>query len=181
MRHVLRSVPPSSPAWWPVWGVATLKTTLCEGRATSCYPLVDMTAILGISAFYHDSAAAVVVDGEIVAAAQEERVTRQKHDAGFPEHAIAYCLKEADRTVTNLDYVAFYEKPFMKFDRLLRNLPLVRARGAPKLQQGASLVVAPEAPPATYHPQAARWVSRTYPFPGPPRESRRKRLFPQPI
>ena len=78
-----------------------------------------MTAILGISAFYHDSAAALVVDGRIVAAAQEERFSRQKHDAGFPARAIAYCLREAGLGADDLDYVAFYEKPLTKFERLL--------------------------------------------------------------
>ncbi|HET6880647.1 MAG TPA: carbamoyltransferase [Pirellulales bacterium] len=78
-----------------------------------------MTAILGISAFYHDSAAALVVDGEIVAAAQEERFSRRKHDARFPVHAAEYCLREAGLQPGDLDYVAFYEKPFVKFERLL--------------------------------------------------------------
>ncbi len=78
-----------------------------------------MTAILGISAFYHDSAATLVVDGEVVAAAQEERFTRIKHDHGFPGHAIAYCLGEAGLTAEDLDYVGFYDKPFLKFERLL--------------------------------------------------------------
>jgi len=78
-----------------------------------------MTAILGISAFYHDSAAALVVDGRIVAAAQEERFTRKKHDHGFPQQAIAYCLGEAGIAAGELDYVAFYDKPLLKFDRLL--------------------------------------------------------------
>ena len=78
-----------------------------------------MTAILGISAFYHDSAAALVVDGEIVAAAQEERFTRKKHDHHFPQHAIDYCLAEANLTATDLDYVTFYDKPIRKFERLL--------------------------------------------------------------
>jgi carbamoyltransferase len=78
-----------------------------------------MTAILGISAFYHDSAAALVVDGDIVAAAQEERFTRKKHDPGFPAGAIAYCLKEGGVAPESLDYVAFYDKPLTKFDRLL--------------------------------------------------------------
>jgi carbamoyltransferase len=78
-----------------------------------------MTAILGLSAFYHDSAAALVVDGEIVAAAQEERFTRKKHDPGFPASAIAYCLKEGGLKPADLDYVAFYDKPLTKFDRLL--------------------------------------------------------------
>ena len=78
-----------------------------------------MTAILGISAFYHDSAAALVVDGEIVAAAQEERFTRKKHDSGFPTHAVAYCLEEAGISPDQLNFIAFYDKPLLKFDRLL--------------------------------------------------------------
>jgi carbamoyltransferase len=78
-----------------------------------------MTAILGISAFYHDSAAAIVVDGNIVAAAQEERFSRKKHDPRFPTHAVAYCLEEAGLTPDQLDYVAFYDKPLTKFERLL--------------------------------------------------------------
>src|SRR5262245_45563861 len=75
--------------------------------------------ILGISAFYHDSAAAIVVDGAIIAAAQEERFTRKKHDASFPQHAVAYCLEEAALTADRLDFVAFYDKPMLKFERLL--------------------------------------------------------------
>jgi carbamoyltransferase len=78
-----------------------------------------MTAILGISAFYHDSAAALVVDGKIAAAAQEERFTRKKHDAGFPSLAVQYCLEEAGIGVADLDYVGFYDKPLLKFERLL--------------------------------------------------------------
>src|SRR5690349_16141139 len=78
-----------------------------------------MTAILGISAFYHDSAAALVVDGEIVAAAQEERFTRKKHDEQFPQVAVEYCLREAGLTADQLDHVAFYDKPLTKFERLL--------------------------------------------------------------
>ncbi|MDE2376609.1 carbamoyltransferase [Bradyrhizobium sp.] len=75
--------------------------------------------ILGISAFYHDSAAALVIDGEIVAAAQEERFTRKKHDAAFPLHAVRYCLDEAGIAPEDVDHVVFYEKPFVKFERLL--------------------------------------------------------------
>jgi carbamoyltransferase len=78
-----------------------------------------MTAILGISAFYHDSAAALVVDGAIVAAAQEERFTRKKHDADFPVNAIQFCLKQGGIRVEELDHVAFYDKPLLKFERLL--------------------------------------------------------------
>ena len=75
--------------------------------------------ILGISAFYHDSAACLIKDGEIIAAAQEERFTRKKHDANFPHNAILYCLKEAQIGVQEIKDVVFYEKPFMKFERLL--------------------------------------------------------------
>ena len=78
-----------------------------------------MTSILGISAFYHDSAAALVIDGNIVAAAQEERFTRVKHDFRFPQHAIDYCLAEAGLDPGDLDYVGFYDKPLTKFERLL--------------------------------------------------------------
>jgi carbamoyltransferase len=78
-----------------------------------------MTAILGISAFYHDSAAALVIDGKIAAAAQEERFTRKKHDAGFPSRAIEYCLEEAGIGISDLDHVGFYDKPLLKFERLL--------------------------------------------------------------
>jgi carbamoyltransferase len=72
-----------------------------------------MTAILGISAYYHDSAAALVVDGEIVAAAQEERFTRRKHDHEFPRHAIEYCLREGGVRAQDVDLVGFYDKPFL--------------------------------------------------------------------
>lgn len=78
-----------------------------------------MARILGISAFYHDSAAALVVDGDIVAAAQEERFTRIKHDHEFPTNAVQYCLEEAGISAEELDYVVFYDKPLQKFDRLL--------------------------------------------------------------
>ena len=88
-----------------------------------------MTAILGISAFYHDSAAALLVDGRIVAAAQEERFTRTKHDAGFPTHAVAYCLTEAGIDAGALDYVGFYDKPFLKFERLLETYLAYAPRG----------------------------------------------------
>ena len=78
-----------------------------------------MTTILGISAFYHDSAAALIASEEIVAAAQEERFTRKKQDAGFPQNAINYVLKEANLSLDQVDHVVFYEKPFLKFERLL--------------------------------------------------------------
>jgi carbamoyltransferase len=85
--------------------------------------------ILGISAYYHDSAACLVRDGEIVAAAQEERFTRRKHDAGFPRNAISYCLCAGGITTKELDYVAFYEKPFVKFDRILHSYLAYAPRG----------------------------------------------------
>ncbi|HEV8615255.1 MAG TPA: carbamoyltransferase [Methylomirabilota bacterium] len=78
-----------------------------------------MTDILGISAFYHDSAACLLRDGEIIAAAQEERFTRKKHDARFPVHAVRYCLREGGVSLGDLRYVAFYDKPLLKFERLL--------------------------------------------------------------
>src|SRR4051794_9687127 len=78
-----------------------------------------MTCILGISAYYHDSAAALVRDGEIVAAAQEERFSRKKNDAGFPSRAAEYCLAEAGVTLRDVELVAFYEKPLLKFERLI--------------------------------------------------------------
>src|SRR5262245_12957320 len=82
-------------------------------------PFPPVTRILGLSAFYHDSAATLVVDGDIVAAAQEERFTRIKHDYNFPTHAVDYCLREAGITPEQLDLVVFYDKPLLKFDRLL--------------------------------------------------------------
>ena len=88
-----------------------------------------MTTILGLSAFYHDSAAALVRDGVIVAAAQEERFSRVKHDHRFPKHAIDYCLREAGVTAAQIDHVAFYDKPLLKFERLLRTYLSYAPRG----------------------------------------------------
>jgi carbamoyltransferase len=88
-----------------------------------------MTTILGISAYYHDSAACLVRDGDIVAAAQEERFTRKKHDSNFPTHAVAYCLREAGIRPDQLDYVGFYDKPLLKFERILENYLGVAPRG----------------------------------------------------
>jgi carbamoyltransferase len=85
--------------------------------------------ILGISAFYHDSAAALIEDGRIVAAAQEERFTRKKHDPSFPHNAIAYCLAEAGIAAEELDHVVFYDKPFLKFERLLETYVAMAPRG----------------------------------------------------
>jgi carbamoyltransferase len=85
--------------------------------------------VLGISAFYHDSAAALVEDGRIVAAAQEERFTRKKHDSSFPKKAIAYCLEETGARLDELDHVVFYDKPFLKFERLLETYIALAPRG----------------------------------------------------
>src|SRR6267142_6602017 len=85
--------------------------------------------ILGISAYYHDSAAAVVEDGRIVAAAQEERFTRIKHDSEFPTNAITACLKSAGIAMEELDAVAFYDKPFLKFERLVETYLAFAPRG----------------------------------------------------
>ncbi len=85
--------------------------------------------ILGLSAYYHDSAAALIVDGEIVAAAQEERFTRKKHDAGFPRHALAYCLREGGIGMRDLAALVFYDKPLLKFDRLLETQVAFAPRG----------------------------------------------------
>ncbi len=87
------------------------------------------TRILGISAYYHDSAAALVEDGRLVAAAQEERFTRKKHDSGFPSKAVDYCLREAGITGKDLDLVGFYEKPLLKFERLLETYVASAPRG----------------------------------------------------
>ena len=85
--------------------------------------------ILGVSAFYHDSAAALVVDGKIIAAAQEERFTRKKHDSGFPAEAVRYCLEEGGLTLAEIDHIAFYDKPFLKFERLLETYLAFAPRG----------------------------------------------------
>jgi carbamoyltransferase len=89
----------------------------------------DLTRILGISAYYHDSAACLVEDGHIVAAAQEERFTRKKHDADFPTNAVRYCLREAGITTRELDLVGFYEKPLVKFERLIETYTANAPRG----------------------------------------------------
>ena len=85
--------------------------------------------ILGISAFYHDSAACLVTDGEIVAAAQEERFTRKKHDSGFPTHAVGFCLQREGVSLDQVDYIVFYDKPFLKFERLLETYLAFAPRG----------------------------------------------------
>jgi len=95
--------------------------------------------ILGISAFYHDSAAALVEDGHIVAAAQEERFTRKKHDPSFPMHAIGYCLEAAGARLSDIDHVAFYDKPFLKFERLLETYIALAPAGFRSFQMAIPL------------------------------------------
>ena len=88
-----------------------------------------MTSILGISAFYHDSAAAIIVDGNIIAAAQEERFSRKKHDASYPSNAIKYVLEESKLDLNEIDHIVFFEKPFLKFERLLETYMAFAPRG----------------------------------------------------
>jgi carbamoyltransferase len=95
--------------------------------------------VLGISAFYHDSAAALVEDGRIVAAAQEERFTRKKHDASFPHNAIGYCLEATGAKLAEIDHIAFYDKPFLKFERLLETYIALAPRGFRSFQMAIPL------------------------------------------
>ena len=88
-----------------------------------------MSFILGISAFYHDSAAAMIKDGEIIAAAQEERFTRKKHDSGYPYNAVNFVLKFAKIKLNEVDHIVFYEKPFLKFERLLETYVAFAPKG----------------------------------------------------
>ena len=88
-----------------------------------------MTFILGISAYYHDSAAALVKDGKIIAAAQEERFSRKKHDSSYPFNAVEFVLKEAKIKLSEVDYISFYEKPFLKFERLIETYLAFAPRG----------------------------------------------------
>jgi carbamoyltransferase len=101
-------------AWWPISSCARL----CSSPIY-LHIVLNILKILGISAYYHDAAACLVVDGDIVAAAQEERFTRKKHDSSFPINAMRYCLHEAKISPNDIDYVVFYDKPFLKFERLL--------------------------------------------------------------
>ena len=88
-----------------------------------------MTSILGISAFYHDSAAAILIDGKIIAAAQEERFTRIKHDANYPFYAVDFVLKKANLRLSDIDKIVFFEKPFLKFERLLETYVALAPKG----------------------------------------------------
>ncbi|HZN26276.1 MAG TPA: carbamoyltransferase N-terminal domain-containing protein, partial [Burkholderiales bacterium] len=96
-----------------------------------------MTTVLGISALYHDAAAAIVRDGEIIAAAQEERFSRKKHDPRFPRHAINYCLEEAFIDPSELSAVVFYDNPALTLDRVVRSIASVAPRGEEQWRQAA--------------------------------------------
>jgi len=88
-----------------------------------------VNSILGISAFYHDSAAALIIDGKVVAAAQEERFTRTKHDSNYPFNAVEFVLKYSNLKLSQVDHIVFYEKPFLKFERLLETYVAFAPRG----------------------------------------------------
>ena len=88
-----------------------------------------MSIILGISAFYHDSAATIIKEGKIIAAAQEERFSRKKHDDNFPKNAIEFVLSKAKVKLNEIDYIIFYEKPFLKFERLLETYMAFAPKG----------------------------------------------------
>ena len=88
-----------------------------------------MTSILGISAFYHDSAAVLIIDGDIVAAAQEERFSRKKHDARYPFNAVNFVLNEGRLRLSEVDHIVFFEKPFLKFERLLETYMAFAPKG----------------------------------------------------
>ena len=111
--------------------------------------------VLGISAFYHDAAAALIRDGEIIAAAQEERFTRKKHDADFPHEALDFCLMHAGISLEKIDFVAFYDKPFLKFERLLETYLAFAPRGFKFFQDSnpdlvtGKIVLKGSAPPNT--------------------------------
>ena len=95
--------------------------------------------ILGVSAFYHDSAAALIDGGQILAAAQEEHFTRKKHDTAFPKQAVTYCLEEARLTLDQIDYVAFYDKPFLKLERLIETYLAFTPRGFQSFKMAMSV------------------------------------------
>src|SRR6266404_3352051 len=103
--------------------------------------------VLGISAFYHDSAAAIVEEGRVVAAAQEERFTRKKFDASFRHRAVEYCLEAARSSLRDVDIITFYDKPFLKFERLIETCLAFSPRGFQSFRLAIPLLAAPEALP----------------------------------
>ena len=138
--------------------------------------------ILGISAYYHDSAAALVRDGDIVAAAQEERFTRKKHDYGFPQNAIEYCLREAGIGRSELDLVVFYDKPLLKFERILETYVSYSPAGFKLFLMGLPLWLKQK----LYTPRELRnglggEVRGPLRILGAPRVARGKRVLPVPL
>src|SRR5439155_379395 len=121
---LLRSPAPSA---WDRTSLARQAAAVAEARRRTGAILMN---ILGISCFYHDAAAALVMNGQLVAAAEEERFSRKKHDSGFPLHAIRFCLEAGKLTTGDLDYVVFYEKPFTKFERILQTILRAYPRSA---------------------------------------------------
>ena len=137
-----------------------------------------MATILGISAFYHDAAAALVCDGEIVAAAQEERFTRKKHDERFPRQAVEYCLQEAGLRPEQIDYVGFYDKPFLKFERLLETYLAFSPSGFRSfLTRDSRLAEAETAPSPRVERGSAARVPQAVHLYGAPRVARGQRVF----
>ena len=138
-----------------------------------------MAAILGISAFYHDSAAALVVDGRIVAAAQEERFTRIKHDPAFPARAVAYCLREAGLSPDDLDYVGVLRQAADQVRAAARDLPGLRPGRVPQLPPGHAALAQGQAAHAPDDPPGpGRLDPRPAGLHRPPREPRRQRVLP---
>ena len=114
-----------------LWRYRSIKSRFCTCPLYLCDILggFNMAVILGVSAFYHDSAAALIVNGNIVAAAQEERFSRIRHDAAYPRQAVDYVLGEKNLTLDDVDFIAFYDKPFLKFERLLETYIAFAPRG----------------------------------------------------
>ena len=106
--------------------------------------------ILGISCFYHDAAAALLRDGDLAAAAHEERFTRKKHDPGLPKNAVQYCLSEAGIGVNDLDYLVFYDKPFIKFERMLLTYLATFPRSLPSFSKAMPIWIMPSQAPASW-------------------------------
>ena len=139
------------------------------------------TAILGISALYHDSAACLVVDGRIVAAAQEERFTRKKHDAAFPDHAVAYCLSAAGLRPADLHSVVFYEKPLKKFDRLVETYAAYAPQGLSSFRQAVPVWIREKINPGRLIEKGLPGFDGEYLFPEHHESHAASAFFPSPF
>ena len=118
--------------------------------------------ILGISGYYHDSSATLLMDGDIVAAVQEERFTRRKYDPSFPKHSITYCLKEGNIKPKELDYVVFYDKPFLKFERIFETYLAFAPKGFNSFRKsGQNPRISAENPHVSPYPKGL-WPSSRY-------------------